>query len=184
MSQQHQQQQRQPQKARRKTGKVYTDRQVKQITRGVGTLIVGGLVAWLVVSQMGSGAPRNSNGDITQSALVDVTSLRAGDCFLSGADGQDVSMVTATPCSQAHSGQILGFVMMTDSTYPSATDLQNEADSGCTPFWNKVSATALPEDAAQAYLAPATADDFNQGNRKIACVEQSPSSALTSSVMG
>lgn len=179
-----QQQQRQPQKARRKTGKVYTDRQVKQITRVVGTLIVGALVTWLVASQMGSGAPRNSAGAITQSALVNVTSLRVGDCFLSGADGQDVSLVTATPCTQAHGGQILGFVMMTDSSYPSATDLQNEADSGCTQFWNKVSSAGLPEDADQAYLAPATADDFNQGNRKIACIEQSPSSELITSVVG
>jgi hypothetical protein len=142
-------------------------------------LVIGGFIAYQVAHN--SSAQRNSNGAITKSGTVDVTSLQVGDCFNGGSVGAtDLSSVTGVPCTQAHSGQVLSSVQMTDTSYPSSTALDNEAQSDCKSVWDALPST-LPSDANGAYLAPSSSDDFNQGDTTITCLLQSTSQDLTAS---
>lgn len=177
-----QQDQRQPVQPRRKSPKVYTDRQIKLVSRSIGGIVLVVAVGWLLTQVMSSGAQRVSHGNVTQAGFVPVTSLRNGDCFDSATSG-DLSEVTVEPCVQAHIGQVLGFVLMTDATYPTDAALQAEAKTDCAPFWKQVSTTWLPSDASNASLVPDSASGFERGDNKITCVEQSPSGQLTGSVL-
>jgi hypothetical protein len=123
---------------------------------------------------------RSSTGSITHSGTVDVTSLQVGDCFNGASTGVDLSSVTGVPCTQAHSGQVLASVPMTDTSYPSQADLTTEANSDCKSYWNALPST-LPSDANGAYLFPATEADFDGGSTNITCLLQSTSEDLTSS---
>ena len=123
---------------------------------------------------------RNSSGAITHSGTVNVTSLQVGDCFNGASTGVDLSSVTGVPCTQAHSGQVLAIVPMTDTSYPSQSALTTEANSDCKAPLSALPST-LPSDASGAYLYPATEADFDGGNTSITCLLQSTSEDLTSS---
>ena len=145
----------------------------------VAVVVIGGIFAFQHFDS--SSAQRSSNGAITKSGTVDVTSLQVGDCFNGGSIGAtDLSEVTGVPCTQPHSGQVLSSVQMTDSTYPSSSALDSEAQTDCTDVWNALP-DSLPSDANGAYLAPSSSDDFSQGDTTITCLLQSTSEDLTSS---
>ena len=164
----------------------YTPHPYEKKRSGFSVRIVVGV---LIVVALGLGdwafnydhtVQRSTGGAITHSGTVDVTSLQIGDCFNGASTGVDLSSVTGVPCTQAHSGQVLGSVPMTDTTYPSQAALTTEANSACKSYWNALPAT-LPSDANGAFLFPATEADFDNGNTDITCLLQSTSEDLTSS---
>jgi hypothetical protein len=182
-SQQSQQLQPRPPAPGKKKKRPRTDQEAARITRTAAAIIVLGILGWFIVHAMNSGPQRDSAGNVTQPSFVNVTDIKVGDCFDSATSG-DLSLVTEMPCGQSHTGQVLGFALMTDKTYPSQAALTNEANTDCAQYWSKVSTAGLPGDASNADLVPATQADFDSGDIKIACVEQSPSGQLVSSVLG
>jgi len=183
LSQQERRQQPVPVRSRgQKRRRVYTDRQAKAITRTAGCIVMIGLVAWLASQMMGSGPHRDSSGQVTRAGFVTAAGLKIGDCFDAATAG-DLYDVTAVPCPQSHTGQVLGFAEMTDSSYPSDAVLQAEVNTDCAPYWQQVNQSGLPSDAANASLVPGSETEFDNGNRKIVCLEQSPSNQLVFSVL-
>jgi hypothetical protein len=113
---------------------------------------------------------------------VSAGSLTVGECFNGGAEGQDISTVNSVPCTKPHSAQVVGEFTMTDTSYPDDDTLANEADAACKPFFQKIDATTLPQDADSTYLAPEE-DGFNTGDKTVDCLVQSGSQDLTTSLV-
>ena len=80
----------------------------------VGLLVVGGGVAGLLFN-----ASRSSTGEITRSGDLTANDLRVGDCFdLKDPDAEEISDVTAHPCTEAHEYEVFYVGTMAEGAYP------------------------------------------------------------------
>lgn len=92
---------------------------------GIGVMMGG-------CSLLDSGTPRDSDGRVTESAVIPARNLVKGDCFtFNSADGGVVEQVTVMPCAETHDYIIIGQGALAPSTVTSAGSLQNAVSVAC-----------------------------------------------------
>lgn len=94
-------------------------------TIGVALLLGG-------CSLLNPGAPRDSEGRVTENTVISARDLLDGDCFtFNSADGGVVGEVTVMPCTESHAYIIIGHGKLSPATVSSAGSLQNAVSAAC-----------------------------------------------------
>ncbi len=154
------------------------------VLSGVWIVIIGALIAVAVTTGGGGTAMSASAGKVTQRGSVGVFSLAVGDCFNNPAGPQNVSSVTALPCTQPHDAQVYARFNLTGSSpgYPGAAAVTRLAGTGCNARVSVVDKTKVTRGMRIHYLYP-EADSWAGGNRTVDCLAVSPTDNLTGSVL-
>lgn len=102
--------------------------------RAAATSIVTALVILLSGCSLLASDPgpvRNTAGQITASATVDVTELLAGDCFRTTSKDFGSAPVTAVPCTKPHTFRVIQTGAATKAQIAQDGSLQNHMSIAC-----------------------------------------------------
>ena len=163
--------------------------------RGTGLAVAGfclsavwivGLIAFVAI-YASSQARVSSTGQITQNGHLNVTQLRAGDCFQNAAGNQpdtgEMTQITAVTCTTPHNAQVIALLPVSGSAYPGAAAFKAQGVPGCNA---KAKADLDPEKLTSTmnliwyYPEPQA---WTDGQRSITCVVADSSQDLTSSLL-
>jgi len=142
------------------------------------------IIALIAVGALNSASRSSSTGKITHAGNLSVFSLAVGDCFNSPADTQDVTSVTAVPCTQPHSAQIYAKFNLTGSnfSYPGTTRVTRLAASGCTARTGSIDRSKTTNAMTVHFLFP-DQNAWLGGQRTVSCMIVNPTADLTSSLL-
>ena len=147
----------------------------------VGLLVVGGGVVGYVFN-----ASRSSTGVINRSGDLTANDLRVGDCFdLKDPDAEEVSDVTAHPCTEAHEYEVFYVGNLAGGEYPTDDAMEAFLIDQCVPafgaYLGKVYADSVHDFS---WLTP-TPEGWRAGDRSVQCFGFDPRNArLTVSIKG
>ncbi|MFF3110868.1 hypothetical protein ACFVSN_16955 [Kitasatospora sp. NPDC057904] len=147
-----------------------------------------GLTGFLVLNRphLAPDAQVDGNGNVTKGGDLGLRSLTTGQCFdePSGAAQQQVDGVSAVPCGDPHDAQVIGYSMLTDSSYDEAK-IKDEAAAACQKLsaGPNVDRTKLGSGANIVDFVP-TAGSWQHFDRKVTCaVDNGTGAKLTGSVL-
>ena len=152
----------------------------------IGWLIVGVLVIAGGIGGYLFSAGRSDSGEINRAGDMTANDLRVGDCFdLKEPDPEEVSDVTARPCSEAHEFEVFYVGAMASGPYPGEEALTSYVVDNCEPaFGTYVGKAYLDSQLDFSWLYPSD-DGWNDGDRSIQCVAYDPNdNKLTLSLRG
>ena len=147
----------------------------------VGLLVVGGGVVGFVFN-----ASRSSSGEINRSGDLTANDLRVGDCFdLKDPKAEEVSDVTAHPCTEAHEYEVFYVGNLAGGEYPTDDAMETFLVDQCVPafgaYVGKVYADSVHDFS---WLTP-TPESWRAGDRSVQCFGFDPRNArLTISIKG
>lgn len=147
----------------------------------VGVLVFGGAIAGLVFN-----ASRSSTGEINRSGDMTANDLRVGDCFdLKVPDAEEISDVTAHPCTEAHEYEVFYVGAMLDGDYPGDDALTNFVVENCGPAFDAYIGRAYTASQLDfSWLYP-TSESWGEGDRSVQCAAYDPrETRLTISLKG
>ena len=147
----------------------------------VGLLVVGGGVAGLLFN-----ASRSSTGEITRSGDLTANDLRVGDCFdLKDPDAEEISDVTAHPCTESHEYEVFYVGTMAEGAYPGEDGLTAFVVDNCGPAFDAYVGKAYANSQLDfSWLYPSS-DSWGDGDRSVQCAVYDPENArLTTSAKG
>ena len=145
----------------------------------VGLLVFGGGLAGLLFN-----ASRSSSGEITRSGDLTANDLRVGDCFdLKEPDAEEISDVTAHPCTEAHEYEVFFIGTLAEGAYPGEDGLTAFVVDNCGPAFDSYVGTAYTDSQLDfSWLYPSS-DSWSDGDRSVQCAVYDPrSSRLTNSL--
>ncbi|HEY9497361.1 MAG TPA: DUF4190 domain-containing protein [Intrasporangium sp.] len=137
----------------------------------------------------GSGSPDpsgavtpDSSAPVTQEQETFVNDLKAGDCFsYTGGKGDEVDLVTVTPCASPHEAQVVITFELPDGAYPGEDKVIDAADKGCTDKGDPLLTDRAYENLDPAFFYP---DSFTwRGDRTVICVVEAPSGTTTGTAL-
>jgi hypothetical protein len=131
-------------------------------------------------------AGRGDSGEITRSGNMDITELRAGDCFdLQDPNDEVVEEVNAKVCTEAHEYEVVHVVDMPGGAYPTADAMDTFAYDNCVPAFGTYVGVSYQESVYEMTPVTPTEDGWGQGDHTIQCVAYDPNNTeLTASVQG
>jgi hypothetical protein len=147
----------------------------------VGLLVVGGGIAGFVFN-----ASRSSTGEITRSGDLTANDLRVGDCFdLKEPEAEEISDVTAHPCTEAHEYEVFHVGVMAEGPYPGDEGLTTFVVENCGPAFDAYIGKAYADSQLDfSWLYPSS-EGWSDGDRSVQCAAYDPrSSRLTISLKG
>jgi hypothetical protein len=152
----------------------------------IGWLIVGVLVIAGGIGGYLFSAGRSATGEITRSGDMAANDLRVGDCFdLKEPDADEVSDVTAHPCTEAHEYEVFYVGIVADGAYPGLDALTEFVLDNCEPAFGGYVGTAYTDSRLDfSWLYPSD-DSWGDGDRSVQCAAYDPAnSVLTVSLRG
>lgn len=129
-------------------------------------------------------ARRGDDGQIVGGGDLQVTELRAGDCFdLKNPDVEAVSDVEAKPCTDPHQFEMFFVGELSQGDFPQESDLDAFIEGECLPaFDDYVSMPYATSDLGIFPLVP-TEDGWTAGDRSVQCALFDPGNeGLTASM--
>lgn len=147
---------------------------LKNILRGGFLLLVLGPVAWGFIDGAVNGADRDDSGVIVETGDLEVTELRAGDCFNlppGTEDDEEILEVEAVPCSEAHENEVYVITnYVAADSYPGDVALWDFADQFCVTAFDTYVGMAYEESLLDfGYFYP-NRDGWADGDKEITCV--------------
>ncbi|TDD82436.1 hypothetical protein E1293_16750 [Actinomadura darangshiensis] len=139
---------------------------VTGIAASVVWIIAGGVAAALAVGSMFS-VDRDASGHISKGGKVLASTLRQGDCFTGRLHGR-ATLVTATPCTKPHDGEIIATSTLPDQPYSGDRDVREDAAILCDSRTLYLVKSTRYRYLRPAYLVPDEAA-WESGNRQVAC---------------
>jgi len=162
---------------------------LKNVLRGGFLLLVLAPTAWGFINGALNGAERSDAGIIVEAGDLDVTELRAGDCFdmPSGSENAtEVMDVQALPCSESHENEVYVTTNYVSSdSYPGETAIWDYADQFCLTAFDTFVSIAYEDSLLDfGYFYPSE-EGWAEGDHAITCVLYDYSGArLTGSMRG
>jgi len=143
------------------------------------------LVLTFVVSSCGSGAQRNSAGEVVKSGSNSVFSVKVGDCSNSDLSGT-AEKLDLVPCDKPHALEAYSIVASTATTYPGADALQVFAEQSCVDnFFGYVGIELSQSILYYTYIYPSVTSWNDKSDRSVVCfIYKATEPLLTSSVKG
>lgn len=120
-------------------------------------------------------------GELVEATEVDVFELRVGDCLHGFTSDSEISTVTAVPCSEEHTDEVVAAVDVSSGgeAYPGAEAIQEQADEACHAEFEEFVGISWDESQLDyGYLAP-TEESWDEGDREILCTIGDPNRAVT-----
>ena len=144
------------------------------------------VVAIVAVGGWWFSAGRGEGGEITRSGKMNVTELRAGDCFdLQDPNADVIDEVDAKVCSEPHHYEMVYVVDMPDGPYPTADAMDEFAYDQCIPAFGSYVGTSYEESVYELTYVTPVEDGWKQGDHAIQCVAYHPDKLeLTTSLRG
>lgn len=147
---------------------------LKNLIRGGFLVLILAPTAWGFIDGALTGADRNDSGAVVKAGDLDVTELRAGDCFDMPAGSQnalDVTEVKAVPCSGAHENEVyVATNYLGSDAYPGETAIWDYADQFCVAAFDTFVSTAYEDSLLDfGYFYPSE-EGWAQGDQAITCV--------------
>ncbi len=140
------------------------------------------LLTALVVAGCGEDVERDDNGELLERTEMDVFELRVGDCLEGFAEGDEISQVSAVPCSEEHSDEVFASDQMTGEDYPGDEAVADFADEVCVMAFEEFVGTPWSDSELDyGFLAP-TESSWAEGDREVLCIVGDPESDLTGSL--
>lgn len=119
--------------------------------------------------------PRDSNGRVTESAVISAQDLLKGDCFtFNSADGGVVEQVTVMPCAQPHEYIVIGQGKLSLSAVTSAGSLQNAVSAACKPDFDAFKAAIKGDTRPKQEFIVFSESDKPGANQRYSCVSTDP----------
>jgi hypothetical protein len=147
---------------------------LKNVLRGGFLLLILVPAAWGAIDGAVNGADRSDSGVISEAGDLEVTELRAGDCFnipAEVADEEEIQEVEAVPCADLHENEV--FVVsnyVAADFFPGEAAIWDFADQFClTAFETYVSAVYLDSALEFGYFYPSR-EGWADGDHAITCV--------------
>lgn len=109
----------------------HTNRIVIAVIVGVVGIVAVAGVALVAVFVFATSADRDSAGDIVDKGSLSAFDLRVGDCVDGLKEGDEVTTVTATPCTRPHDGQVLERFVFDDGPYPGDSTVTPRVEEQC-----------------------------------------------------
>jgi hypothetical protein len=146
----------------------------------VAVVAVVALVGWWFSAGRGEG------GEITRSGNLNVTELRAGDCFdLQDPDAEVIEQVDAKVCTEPHHYEMVYVVDMPDGAYPTVDAMDQFAFEQCIPAFGSYVGVSYEESLYELTYVTPTEDGWNDGDHAIQCVAYHPENLeLTATLRG
>jgi hypothetical protein len=150
---------------------------------GFWALVVIVVIAVFAVtsSSPGNQATRAPNGQISKSGSLSVFSLSVGDCFDNPASQQDISSVTAVPCTAPHDAQVFAKFGLSGSNSIYPTNLTQMASNGCNAQENHLNESLVTDSMAIRFIYPVL-HAWEIGQRTVTCLIVTPANVSTSLV--
>jgi hypothetical protein len=128
--------------------------------------------------------PRNSQGQVTAPALGAVSELKVGDCLPTAGEGNTVSSLDLTPCTNDHSWQVFGIGKLTGRNY-SHKAVSDNASAICNKAIERIDRTITDQLNVKLNtltLQP-TESSWQDGERLVSCLVGSESYKFANSFL-
>jgi putative regulator of septum formation len=137
------------------------------------------LVVGLIWAAAPSPPSRAANGQITSSGSLNVFSLSVGDCFANPPTKQDITSVTAVPCSQPHNAQVYARFKLsgTDANYPG--NVTQLGSNGCDAQKDHLNSSLTTDSMRIRFIYP-VAHAWKAGERTVTCLIVTPANVSSS----
>ncbi len=136
----------------------------------------------VLVAGCSEGPERDAEtGELVEATEVNVFDLRVGDCLDGFTNDSEISKVTAVPCSEEHTDEVMAAVDVSpaEEAYPGAEAIQEQADEACHAEFEEFVGVSWNESQLDyGYLAP-TEESWDEGDREILCTVGDPNRAVT-----
>jgi hypothetical protein len=147
---------------------------LKNVLRGAFLLLVLAPTAWGFIDGAFNGADRNDSGVVVEAGDMEVTDLRAGDCFnLPGGseDSVEVQDVEAIPCGEQHENEVYVVTNYTASdSFPGEPAIWDFADQFCLTAFDTFVSIAWEDSSLDfGYFYPSE-EGWADGDHAITCV--------------
>jgi Septum formation len=150
----------------------------------IGWLIFVILLGVGAVASFITNASRSDTGEIVNEGDMMATDLRVGDCFdLKDPTAEEISDVTARPCTDPHEYELFWTGSMAEGDYPTQAAFESFFETHCIgAFQPYVGTGYLDSQLDISWLTPLE-DTWGEGDRSIQCAVYDPENAqLTGSV--
>ena len=150
----------------------------------IGPLIFVVLLGVGAVASFITNASRSDTGEIVNDGDMMATDLRVGDCFdLKDPSAEEISDVTAKPCTVAHEFELFWTGSMPEGDYPSQTAFESFFQTHCVGGFQPYVGTGYLDSKLDIYWLTPLEETWNDGDRSIQCAIYDPeNSQLTGSV--
>lgn len=133
-------------------------------------LLGGGAVAGFI-----SNASRSDNGQIVNDGDMMATDLRVGDCFdLKDPTAEEISDVTARPCTDQHEYELIWTGSMAEGTYPTNAAFDAFMEGNCFNAFDAYIGKAYVDSKLDIYWLYPLEDGWGEGDRSIQCAAYHP----------
>ena len=142
-------------------------------------LLGGGAVASFITN-----ASRSDTGEIVNDGDMMATDLRVGDCFdLKDPTAEEISDVTAKPCTDPHQFELFWTGSMPDGDYPTEAAFESFFQTNCVGAFQPYVGTGYLDSALDIYWLTPFEETWDNGDQSIQCAAYDPNdSVLTGSL--
>jgi hypothetical protein len=150
----------------------------------VGWLIVVILLGVGAVASFITNASRSDTGEIINDGDMMATDLRVGDCFdLKDPSAEEISDVTAKPCSAVHEFELFWTGSMPEGDYPSEAAFDSFFQTQCVGAFQPYVGLGYFDSELDIYWLSPLEETWYDGDRSIQCAIYDPdNSQLTGSL--
>jgi hypothetical protein len=141
----------------------------------VGAGAIGGLI---------SNASRSDTGEIVNDGDMMATDLRVGDCFdVKDPTAEEISDVTARPCTDPHEYELFWTGSMTEGAYPTEAAFRAFMQGNCFDAFGTFVGKPYEDSVLDIYWLYPLEDGWGEGDRSIQCAAYHPTkNRLTTSL--
>ena len=152
----------------------------------LGLALFVAVIAFGAISSWFFSADRSDSGEITRSGDLDVNELRIGDCFdLKDPDAEELTDVTARPCSEEHKYETFFIGTMAAGPYPSEATFEQYIVAQCEPAFGRYVGMDYQRSRLEVTWVGPTSAGWNDGDRSVQCHVFDPQTPrLTESLKG
>lgn len=148
-------------------------------------LIAGAILFGFVVSACATEPARNDAGEIQEEGELSVFSFRIGDCFNDPSDDVDeVSDVSAVPCTGPHDNEVFHLYDLPDGSFPSSSTVEATIEVECLPAFEDY--VGISYQISELFLYPITPTEasWDQSDREVVCALYAEEQQLDGSMKG
>jgi hypothetical protein len=144
-------------------------------------VLLGGGIGGLIFN-----ASRSSTGEISRSGDMMATDLLVGDCFdLKDPTADEITDVTARPCTEEHEYELIFTGSMAEGAYPSDDAFNAFMRGNCVGAFGSYVGRAYEDSQLDMYWLVPVQDAWNDGDRSIQCAAYHPRvNRLTTTLRG
>ena len=142
-------------------------------------LLGGGAVASFITN-----ASRSDTGEIVNDGDMMATDLRVGDCFdLKDPTAEEISDVTAKPCTDPHEFELFWTGSMPDGDYPTEAAFESFFETNCVGAFQPYVGKGYLDSVLDIYWLTPFEETWDNGDQSIQCAAYDPNdSVLTGSL--